>query len=78
VVLYTGGVTAERLEKWCRSNIPSSLRPRRYIQVTALPRNAMGDLAGLLVATMWYWRLKTAAKCSDCALWIQDTKKGMD
>ncbi len=44
VALYTGSVTARELDEWCHSNIPSGLRPRRYVQVVALPRNAMGKL----------------------------------
>ncbi len=44
VALYMGSVTAGQLEEWCRSNIPSSLRPRRFVVVAALPCNGMGKL----------------------------------
>lgn len=29
---------------WCRMHLPSALRPRRFLAVAALPRNAMGKL----------------------------------
>ncbi len=44
VALYTGRVSSGQLQEWCRSNIPSPLRPRRFIQVSELPLNAMGKL----------------------------------
>ncbi|MCP4128034.1 MAG: AMP-binding protein [Gammaproteobacteria bacterium] len=50
VVLYTGRVSSGQLQEWCRNNIPSPLRPRRFVQVPGLPLNAMGklDRRGLL------------------------------
>ncbi|MCP5022913.1 MAG: 2-succinylbenzoate--CoA ligase, partial [bacterium] len=44
VALYTGRVSSGQLQEWCRSNIPSPLRPRRFIQVSGLPLNGMGKL----------------------------------
>jgi O-succinylbenzoic acid--CoA ligase len=34
----------EALEKWCRSELSGAIRPRRFIRLHALPRNALGKL----------------------------------
>ena len=34
----------EALEKWCRNELTSAMRPRRFIRLPALPRNALGKL----------------------------------
>ncbi|MDO9189647.1 MAG: fatty acid--CoA ligase family protein [Sulfurimicrobium sp.] len=34
----------QSIEGWCRDNLPSAQRPRLFVAVTALPRNAMGKL----------------------------------
>jgi len=38
------GEDLRAVENWCRAHLPSALRPRRFLAVTALPRNAMGKL----------------------------------
>ncbi len=44
VALYTGSASAAEVERWCRDNIVSGLRPRRYIKVQELPLNTLGKL----------------------------------
>lgn len=44
VALYTGSASSGQFEVWCRSNIPSALRPRRFVPVPRLPQNGMGKL----------------------------------
>jgi O-succinylbenzoic acid--CoA ligase len=44
VALYTGEASPESLEAWARDAVPSSSRPRLFLRVPALPRNAMGKL----------------------------------
>jgi O-succinylbenzoic acid--CoA ligase len=34
----------EALEKWCHNELASTMRPRRFIRLSALPRNALGKL----------------------------------
>ncbi len=34
----------QSIEGWCRDKLPSAQRPRLFVAVTALPRNAMGKL----------------------------------
>jgi O-succinylbenzoic acid--CoA ligase len=34
----------EALEKWCRNELAGAMRPRRFIYLPALPRNALGKL----------------------------------
>jgi len=34
----------EALEKWCRNELTGAMRPRRFIRLSALPRNALGKL----------------------------------
>lgn len=41
--LLVGG-DLQTVENWCRENLPSALRPRHFVAVAALPRNAMGKL----------------------------------
>ena len=44
VALYTGNAPVGTLEAWARDHLPSPQRPRRYLRVASLPRNAMGKL----------------------------------
>ncbi|MDP2794795.1 MAG: hypothetical protein Q8O25_12100, partial [Sulfurisoma sp.] len=38
------GEDMQAVEGWCREHLPSALRPRLFVTVAALPRNAMGKL----------------------------------
>ncbi len=38
------GDDMQAIEMWCRANLSSALRPRSFIAVDALPRNALGKL----------------------------------
>jgi O-succinylbenzoic acid--CoA ligase len=38
------GEDMQAVESWCRTHLPSAQRPRRFLAVAALPRNAMGKL----------------------------------
>jgi O-succinylbenzoic acid--CoA ligase len=40
--VFAGALDAAGLEQWCRANIPSPLRPRAFLRLDRLPRNAMG------------------------------------
>jgi len=40
--LVVGSV--DELQAWCRERVPSHLRPRLFVSVAALPRNALGKL----------------------------------
>ncbi len=42
--LVVGRITHQSLDEWCRQHFPSHLRPRRFLFVDTLPRNAMGKL----------------------------------
>jgi O-succinylbenzoic acid--CoA ligase len=42
--LLVGSATCSTVQDWCRKHLPSHLRPRRFVAVAALPRNAMGKL----------------------------------
>jgi O-succinylbenzoic acid--CoA ligase len=44
VVLYTGDARAVELDAWARGRLPSATRPREFLRVDRLPRNAMGKL----------------------------------
>lgn len=44
VALYTGNLSSAELESWCRINLSSTQRPREFIRLSELPRNAMGKL----------------------------------
>ena len=44
VALFKGCITEAELEHWCRTQVPSPLRPRGFMKVETLPRNAMGKL----------------------------------
>ncbi len=52
VALYTGTASAVEVEQWCRDNIVSSLRPRRYIKVEELPLNTFGKLDRVRLTTL--------------------------
>ena len=44
VALVAGEASDEALEKWCREKLPGAMRPRRFVRVERLPRNALGKL----------------------------------
>ena len=44
VAVYTGDITPDALAAWAREHLPSPIRPRRFLRVARLPRNAMGKL----------------------------------
>jgi O-succinylbenzoic acid--CoA ligase len=44
VAVYAGDITPAALEAWARQQLPPSHRPRRFLRVARLPRNAMGKL----------------------------------
>jgi o-succinylbenzoate---CoA ligase len=44
VALYTGPASPATLEAWARERVPNAARPREYLRVASLPRNAMGKL----------------------------------
>lgn len=44
VALFVGAAEPVQVEPWCRAHLPSYLRPRTFIKVMELPRNAMGKL----------------------------------
>ena len=44
VALYTGPVPAATIEAWARTQLSSAQRPRLFLRVGTLPRNAMGKL----------------------------------
>lgn len=44
VAVFAGSIDGAALENWCRTALTGALRPRVFIKVTALPRNAAGKL----------------------------------
>jgi O-succinylbenzoic acid--CoA ligase len=44
VAIYTGTGSLEGIKSWCYTNLSSYQRPREFIRVPELPRNAMGKL----------------------------------
>lgn len=44
VACMVGETSAAALEKWCRDQLPGAMRPRRFVRVEELPRNALGKL----------------------------------
>ena len=50
--LVVGSAAVDSVADWCRTSLPSSLRPRRIIRVASLPRNAMGKLERRRVAEL--------------------------
>lgn len=42
--LVVGSIAGGALQDWCRKSLPGHLRPRLFVAVAALPRNAMGKL----------------------------------
>jgi O-succinylbenzoic acid--CoA ligase len=44
VAIYTGTGSLEEIKSWCYTNLSSYQRPREFIRVPELPRNAMGKL----------------------------------
>ena len=44
VALFTGEITPATLDAWARERLPSASRPREFLRVERLPRNAMGKL----------------------------------
>ena len=44
VAAIVAEVDDEALKKWCRNELAGAMRPRRFIRLPALPRNALGKL----------------------------------
>lgn len=44
VAVFAGSINETALEDWCRTALAGALRPRGFIKVAALPRNAAGKL----------------------------------
>ncbi|EGV50985.1 class I adenylate-forming enzyme family protein [endosymbiont of Riftia pachyptila] len=44
VAFYVGDISCDALEQWAREQLPSALRPRRFVQLESLPCNCMGKL----------------------------------
>jgi O-succinylbenzoic acid--CoA ligase len=44
VAVYSGAISPAALEAWAREHLPPASRPRRFLRVARLPRNAMGKL----------------------------------
>lgn len=44
IAVYTGDIAPAALETWAREHLPRAARPRRFLRVARLPRNAMGKL----------------------------------
>jgi O-succinylbenzoic acid--CoA ligase len=44
VAVYAGEITPAALDDWTRQHLPDASRPRRFLRVARLPRNAMGKL----------------------------------
>jgi O-succinylbenzoic acid--CoA ligase len=44
VAVFSGRIDAQALEAWCREGLASPSRPRAFVRVQRLPRNAMGKL----------------------------------
>jgi len=44
VLAVVADANDEKLEKWCRNELTGAMRPRRFIRLPALPRNALGKL----------------------------------
>ena len=44
VAVYAGDIAPAALAAWARAHLPPSSRPRRFLRVARLPRNAMGKL----------------------------------
>ncbi|NHA15576.1 class I adenylate-forming enzyme family protein [Thioalkalivibrio sp. XN279] len=44
VAVYAGDITPPALDEWARQHLPATVRPRRFLRVARLPRNAMGKL----------------------------------
>lgn len=44
VAVFAGSISETALEAWCRAALAGALRPRVFIKVAALPRNAAGKL----------------------------------
>jgi o-succinylbenzoate---CoA ligase len=44
VALFTGEIAPAALDAWAREHLPSASRPREFLRVDRLPRNAMGKL----------------------------------
>lgn len=58
VALVVGGVSDEVLEQWCRAELPCAMRPRRFIRVSGLPRNALGKLERQVLRSLARQNLK--------------------
>jgi O-succinylbenzoic acid--CoA ligase len=58
VALVAGEAGDEALEKWCRNELPGAMRPRRFIRVPLLPRNALGKLKRLALRSLAQQKMK--------------------
>lgn len=58
VALVAGEAGDEALENWCRNELPGAMRPRRFIRVPALPRNALGKLERLALRSLAQQKMK--------------------
>ena len=58
VALVVGEISDEALERWCRAELPGAMRPRRFVYVHALPRNALGKLERLALRRLAQQNLK--------------------
>ena len=43
-VFYAGNATTDELARWSRHHLPRAWRPRQFVRLPALPRNALGKL----------------------------------
>lgn len=50
--LFVGPADPAALAAWCRDRLPSAKRPRRFVPVAALPRNALGKVDRAALRTL--------------------------
>lgn len=50
---YEGEAPESDIERWCRAELPSARRPRRFLRVTRLPRLASGKLDRRALPGLW-------------------------
>ena len=53
VALYSGTASQDEIDTWCRKNLPSSQRPRKFIWVSELPHTSMGKLDRKGLKRLW-------------------------
>lgn len=44
VAIFCGDIDESQFEQWCRDHLESGQRPRRFLRVALLPRNAGGKI----------------------------------